>query len=281
MSRKKRRFEQLEAAASKPKEKISYRDPFQEKVGSRVEEIGKRFEGQGRNVLYMVAALAVLAIVIGVIYMVTSRSNAAAQTALGKAIETSQGVVSPSPAPAGSTQKTFKTERERAEAAIAEFQAVADKYGSAIGEKATYFAAVNRLSVDREAAIAELRVMAAADSPVGKLSKYALAQALASDGKYDEAVPMFQELAAMNDPIVAAETVKFDLASAYEKQDRKQEAADLYFDIAKNASEAKDSEGKPVPLSETARNAKTKLEALDPERAKQIVEPEPESPFGS
>ena len=158
---------------------------------------------------------------------------------------------------------------------------MADKYGGAIGEKATYFAAVNRLSVDREAAIAELRVMAAADSPVGKLSKYALAQALAGDGKYDEAVPLFQELAAMNDPIVATETVKFDLASVYEKQDRKQEAADLYFDIAKNASEAKDSEGKPVPMSETARDAKTRLEALDPERAKQIIEPEPESPFGS
>src|SRR5437870_5687589 len=83
-------FELLEAAASKPKEKISYRDPFQEQVGSRVEELGKRLEGQGRNVLYMIAALVVLAVVIGVIYLVTSRSNAAAQTALGKAIETSQ-----------------------------------------------------------------------------------------------------------------------------------------------------------------------------------------------
>ena len=42
MSRKKRRFEELEANASKPKENISYRDPFQEKVGTRVEEIGAR-----------------------------------------------------------------------------------------------------------------------------------------------------------------------------------------------------------------------------------------------
>ena len=57
MSRKKRRFEELEANASKPKENISYRDPFQEKVGSRVEEIGGRLQGQGRNILYGVGAL--------------------------------------------------------------------------------------------------------------------------------------------------------------------------------------------------------------------------------
>ena len=121
MSRKKRRFEELEANASKPKENISYRDPFQEKVADRVEEIGSRFQGQGRNILYAVGALAVIGILIGIFYIWNSRSSAAAQAALGKAIETSQAVVSPSPLPAGSTQRSFKTERERAEAAMVEF----------------------------------------------------------------------------------------------------------------------------------------------------------------
>ena len=44
---------------------------------------------------------------------------------------------------------------------------------------------------------------------------------------------------------------------------------------------AKDQDGKPLPMTETARDAKSKLEKLDPDRAKQIVEQEPESPFGS
>jgi tetratricopeptide (TPR) repeat protein len=280
MSRKKRRFEQLEAAASTPKEKVSYRDPFQEKVGTRVEELGKRFEGQGRNVLYAVGALAVIAILIGIFYLWSSRTNAAGQAALGKAIETSQAPISATPPPAGSSQKTYKTEHERAEAAIAEFQDVANKYGGAIGEKAKYFIAVNKLVIDRPAAIEELRGLAASDSPAGKLSKYALAQALASDGKYDEAIPLLQQLAGDSDPVVAKDTVNFSLAGIYEKQGKTQEAVDIYFNIAKTASEAKDQDGKPVPMTETARDAKTKLEKLDPERAKQIVEPEPESPFG-
>ena len=49
MSRKKRRFEELEANAAKPKEKVNYRDPFQERVGNRVEEVGQKFQGQGRT----------------------------------------------------------------------------------------------------------------------------------------------------------------------------------------------------------------------------------------
>ena len=280
MSRKKRRFEELEANASKPKEKVNYRDPFQEKVGGRVEEIGGKLQGQGRNILYGVGALAVIGILVGIFYLWNSRSNAAAQAALGKAIETSQAIVSPSPQPAGSTQKSFKTERERAEAAIGEFEAVAQKFGGSVGEKAKYFAAVNRLTIDRPAAIEELRSLSTSDSNVGKLSKFALAGALSDDGKYDEAVPLLQDLANSNDPIIAKDTINFDLAKIYEKQGNKQQAADIYFNIAKAASEAKDQDGKPVPMTDTARDAKSKIEELDPERAKQIVEPEPQSPFG-
>jgi len=280
MSRKKRRFEELEANASKPKESVSYRDPFQERVGTKVEEIGSRFQGQGRNILYAVGALAVIGILVGIFYVWNSRSNEAAQTALGKAIETSQATVSATPQPAGSTQKSFKTERERAEASIAEFQSVAEKYGGAVGEKAKYFAAVNRLVIDRPTGIEELRSLSSSDSPTGKLSKFALAQALADDAKYDEAVPLYQALAADKDPIVAKETINFGLGKIYEKQGNKQQAADIYFDIAKNASEAKDSEGKPIPMTDTARDAKERLTELDPERAKQIAEPEPQSPFG-
>ena len=280
MSRKKRRFEELEANASKPKESISYRDPFQERVGTKVEEIGSKFQGQGRNILYGLGALAVIGVLVGIFYLWNTRSSATAQAALGKAIETSQATVSATPQPAGSTQKSFKTERERAEASIAEFQAVAEKFGGAVGEKAKYFAAVNRLTIDRPAGIEELRGISSSDSPTGKLSKFALAQALADDGKYDEAVPLYQALAGDKDPIVAKETINLALGKIYEKQGNKQQAADIYFDIAKNAADAKDADGKPVPMTDTARDAKERLQQLDPERAKQIVEPEAQSPFG-
>jgi tetratricopeptide (TPR) repeat protein len=284
MARKKRRFEQLEAAsaaaAAEPKSKKIYADSFQENVGKKLDEVGKSLEGQGRNILYGLAAVAVLAILIGIFYTWNKRSEAAAQTALGKAIETSQAVVSSSPLPAGSTQKSFKSEKERAEAAIRELQAVSDKFGGAVGEKAKYLAAVNRLSVDRPTAINELDAMSKGSGEVGKLAKFALAQTKAEDGKFDEAIAAYQELAAMSDPIYSKDSINFEIAKLYEKQGKKQEAADIYFNIAKAASEAKDSDGKTVPMTQTAREAKDKLQAIDPDRAKTIQESTPESPFG-
>jgi hypothetical protein len=133
----------------------------------------------------------------------------------------------------------------------------------------------------RPAATTELEALAAKNDEVGKLSKFALAQVKADDGKTDEAIAMYQQLSAMTDPVVAKDTVNIELAKLYEKQDKKKEAADIYYDIAKAASEAKDSDGKPVPMTQTARDAKDKLTELDPERAKEIQEPAPESPFGN
>ena len=82
----------------------------------------------------------------------------------------------------------------------------------------------------------------------------------------------------MDDPIVAKDTVNFELAKVLEKQDKKQEAADIYFNIAKTASEAKDREDKPIKMTETATNAKDSLKKIDPDRAAQIVDPKPETP---
>jgi tetratricopeptide (TPR) repeat protein len=283
MARKKRRFEQLEAAAAtvEPKDKKRYQDPFQENVSRKLEDVGKKFEGQGRTVLYGLAALVVLIVLASIFYIWNKRSDAAAQTALGKAIETSQAAVSASPPPAGSTAKTFKTGKERAEASVAEFQAVADKFGGAIGQKAKYLAAVNELTLDRAVATSDLEGLATSNDEVGKLAKFALAQVKAEDGKTDEAIAAYQELAAMSDPVVSKDTINFELAKLLEKQDKKQEAADIYFNIAKAASEAKDSAGKPIPMTQTARDAKDKLQALDAERAKTIEESKPESPFGN
>lgn len=282
MARKKRQIpEQFKApvqTADKPK--TVYQDEFQSGVNKRVEDFGRKFEGKGRNVLYGLAALAVLAVLVGIFFAWNRRSDAAAQTALGKAIETSQAQVTNTPPPAGFTGKTFKTERERAEAAIPEFQAVVDKFGGAVEEKAKYFIAVNRLRIDRAAGIQELEGLAKSGGEVGTLSKFALAQTRADDGKLGEAAALYEELRNLSDPILAKDTINFELAQIYQKQGKTTEAADIYYNIAKTASQAKGLDDKPVPMSQTARDAKEKLEEINPERAKEIVEPAPESPFG-
>ncbi len=280
MAKKKRRLEQV-IAANESKDKVQYKDQFQNTVGQRLEAFGQIFEGKGRTIAYALGAIIVVAIVVGLVFQWNRRSGGAAQAELGKAIETSQARVTDSPLPAGSTEKTFKSEKERAEAAIAEFQVVVDKFGGPVAEKAKYFIAVNKLTTDRPTGIQELEALSTANSPVGKLSKFALAQTRAEDGKLDEAAAIYRELIAMPDAVIAKDTINFQLAKILEKQGKADEAADLYYNIAKAASEAKDAEGKSLPMSETAREAKTKLTQLAPARAAEIKDPEATGNTGS
>ena len=281
MARKRRSFDQVPLPTSNAaKTAVKYEDPFQKAVGKRVEDAAGIFEGQGRNILYGIAAAVVLGLVIWIIYAWSGRTSAEAQTALGKAIETSQAAISETQPIAGSNQKTFKTIKERSEAAIAEFQAVADKFGGPAGEKAKYFIAVNRLLIDRPAGTQELEALATGSGEVGSLSKFALAQVKADDGKTDEAIKLYQDLAASSDPVIAKETIQFELAKQYERAGRKDDAVNILFDLVKNASEAKDLDGKAVPLTQTAQNAKDKLKEIDPEKAKEIPEPVPDTPGG-
>jgi predicted negative regulator of RcsB-dependent stress response len=277
---KKRRFEQLQAAASTTQEKKIYVNPLQQHVDERLADVEKKLEGRGKTILYGIGALVVIGILAFVFLKWSRSSDAAAQAALGKAIETAQTQVSDSDNAPDPTVKTFKSEKERAEAAIADFQAVADKFGGAVGEKARYFIATNRLYTDRPTAITELEGMANTSSEVGKLSKFALAQTRVEDNRLDEAVALYQELLGLTDPVIAKDTIKLELAKTYEKQNKTKEAADLYYEIAKAASDAKDPDGKGIPFTQTATDAKDKLKKLDPERSKEIVEPTPDAPAG-
>ena len=82
----------------------------------------------------------------------------------------------------------------------------------------------------------------------------------------DEAAALYQELANTDNTIIAKDTINFELAQIYQKQGKTEEAANLYFQIAKTASEAKDADGKansddanrPRCQSETRRNKSRK-----------------------
>lgn len=279
MAKKKRRFGPVEGADDQPKD-VTYEDRFQKTVGRGVEGFGKAVEGRGRTILYIIGALVVVGIIVFVIASWSRRSSAEAQTALGQAIEITEARVTSVPLPAGSTEKTFKTEKERSDAAIAAFQKVVDMGSGALAEKAKYFIAMNKLPIDRPGAIADLETLSQGASDTASLAKFALAQVRTDDGQFDQAAKLYEELAAANDPVVSKETINFNLAGVYQKLNKTKEAADLYYNIVKAASEAKNADGDPVQQTETAREAREKLTELAPDRAKEIAEPAAANPFG-
>ncbi len=250
-------------------------DRFRDTTMGLVDRLGNRLEGRGRSILYGIIAVVVVAalVVFGVNW--SRRKADEARRELGRAIAVATAPISATPPP-NSTAPSFTSEQERARKAIEEFQKVADKYGDPYRTEARYFIATNLLYVEREKGVGELAELSKSSlNEVATLSKFALAQAKADDGKYDEAAQLYSEIANQNGVIITPETANLRLAIVFKKQNKKKEAADLLFNLVDAARKAKDKDGTPLPQSAAAREAVTELQKLDPVRFAQLP---PESP---
>ena len=246
------------------------RDKVREKTLEQFDRIGDRLEGKGRTILYALAGLVGLAVLALIYQGWSGRKAAEATRALGRVTEIASATVAPAPAP-GATGLSFTNEKERAQRVIDEALKVEQKYDNPYKSLAHYFRAANLLTVDRGKGLSELEALSkSGDAEVATRAKFALAQAREADAQYDGAAALYAELASGQNGAVPADTANVRLAAVYEKQGKKQEAADILFQIAKTARDAKDKDGKPVTQSAAAREAAQKLERLDPARHAQL-----------
>ncbi len=251
-------------------------DRFRDTTLSLFDRLGDRLEGKGQAILYGLATVVALAVLVGIYSWWSARRTEAARRALGHAIEIAEAPVMPSPSP-GSTALSFPTERDRAERAVKEFQAVADKHPDPYREIARFFVATNLLTVDRNRGLSELETLVkSGDAKISSMAKFALAQAREEDGQYDQAATAYQELLNQKNAFLPSDTINLRLAAVYEKQGKKKEAADILFAIVETSRKAKDQDGKPAMQTASAREAAQKLEKLDPARYAQLpAEPLP------
>jgi hypothetical protein len=253
-------------------------DRFRDTAITVFDRLGSRLEGKGRTILYGLIGLVLVAVLVGVWIKWQGRKTEEARRALGRAIAIATTPIATAAPVVPPTGPTFTNERDRAQKAIEEFEKVAAKYGEPYRSEARYFIATNLIYVDREKGISELAELTKSSvAEVATLSKFALAQAKVADGKLDEAAQLFSELAQQNSTVITPETANLELATVYEKQGKKKEAADLLFAIVDASRKAKDTDGTPLPQSAAARAAAEKLQKLDPDRYAQLT---PEAPTG-
>lgn len=255
-------------------------DKFRDAAGRVFDRVSDRLEGRGKAILYGIAGLVVLAVLVGVYLKWSNRKADEARQALGRGITiTTAAIAAPSPAPGTApAAPTYSTEQERAQRAIAVFEQVAAKYGEPYRTEAQYFIATNLLYIDREKGMVQLaEVSKSSEVEPATLAKFALGQAKEADSKFDEAAKLFSELAAQNSTVVSPDTANLHLASVYEKQGKKKEAADLLFNIVEASRKAKDPDGTSLPPSAAARDASEKLQKLDADRYAKLT---PEAPSG-
>ena len=242
------------------------------------DRLAERVAGRGKQILYGIGAVVIIALAGYGIYRWQQRHTQEAERALGRGITIMSAQVSATPTPGSSAgDLTFASETERAQKAIDEFQKVAAKYGDPYRSEARYFIATNLVVTDRAKGINELQTISVGSGDVAVLAKFALAQAKESDGNYDDAAKLYSEIAKLNSPIVTLETANLRLAVVLGKQGKNQQAADLLFGIIDAARKAKDKDGKPVSEAGAARDAEQELKRIDPARYAQLPPAPPPS----
>lgn len=166
-----------------------------------------------------VAVIIVSAAVIGY-FAWQSRIEGRAGALLADAIVVSEARVGPPPAPgAPATGLSFPTEREKQEAALAKFKAVAEQYPSSdAGLFARYREAATHMTLGRakEAAVAyQQAIDGAGDRIYGQMARLGLAEAQAREGQYDHAIDTFKDLADNKDSPLPVDGILMQLGRTY------------------------------------------------------------------
>jgi tetratricopeptide (TPR) repeat protein len=238
-------------------------DRFRDTAMQLFDRFGDRLEGRGRTILYVLGGIVLVGIISLLFLRWNNRKNEEAKRAMGRAIAIATTPVSSANTPIDNEGPSFKSEQERAQKAVEEFQKVAAKYGEPYRGQARYLGATNQLILDRQKAIAELRELSTSGN------------ALEGDGKFDEAAQLYKELASSGGQVIPPDTANLRLALVYSKQGKKKEAADLLFNIVDASRKAKGPDQLPLTPSGAASDAAKELQKLDPDRYAQLP---PEAP---
>jgi tetratricopeptide (TPR) repeat protein len=247
-------------------------DRFRDTTMLLADKLADRVAGRGRQILYGLLVLVVLVSAGFVVKRWRDKHSDEAAAAMGRAITINGAEISPAPVP-GSRDPVFSSQQERSQKAIEEFEKIAAKYGEPYRSEARYFIATNELVTDRAKGETDLQALSQGSAEIATLAKFALAQAKEADGNLDEAARLYGEIAKQGSAIVTPETANLRLASVYDKQGKKKEAADILFNIVDTARKARDKDGKAEPESVASREAAQKLLKIDSARHAQLTPP--------
>jgi tetratricopeptide (TPR) repeat protein len=158
--------------------------------------------------------------------------NSAAAAALGHAVDIYMAPLAEpgTPPPSGS----YATTAERTKAANQEFEAVAQKYGwLPEGMKARYFVGVTDEDLGQNtAAESELKAAAGAwNRNVSNLAKLALAGLYQKTDRENQAIDLYNALAAKPSETVSATVAQLDLADLYATEGKKDQARALWAKV--------------------------------------------------
>ncbi|MFN0120015.1 MAG: hypothetical protein ACKV2V_05890 [Blastocatellia bacterium] len=189
-----------------------------------------------RNRRTMLMALIGVVVLLAGYFIVSAilgyQNNKAGNT-LAEAFRIDQAIVQNPLPPPRPGQKAYTTEDEKHRAAYEAF----DKAAAYYSDLARYYGATHQLYFDPAKAEATLRAVADGSSSARSQARLALAERLRATGKNDEAMAEYKKLKASPGD-VAPLAIDLGMAQTHEALGQKKEAADLYFQVAKEGGRA-------------------------------------------
>jgi tetratricopeptide (TPR) repeat protein len=180
---------------------------------------------------WVIGCAAVLAVVVGGLVFWNIRAGAA-DRALGAALDTYNAPLTQPGEPAEPGE--FATARDRAKAAHEQFAAVASKYGwLPEGTKAHYFTGITDEELGQNAsAESELKIAAGAyDRNLANLAELALAGLYHQTGRDEQAIAIYNRLAAKPSTTVPAVAAQLNLADLYAAEGKQDQARALWAKV--------------------------------------------------
>lgn len=237
-------------------------DKFANFVGKEVQ-----LASQNRKAIMMalIALVVVVAAIAGALAYINSRDDKAS-AALGEAMRTYTAPLRAPEAPVNPDVKTFTSSKERAQAAVKEFNQVATDFSSTRnGKFARYMSGIAAVEAS-DMKLAEQNLSEASgyrDRDLSALAKFALASIYRDSQRDADAIRLYQELIEINSAAVPKTTAQFELAALYETKKQPAEAAKVYEQIQKDEQASKPAPDKKNPATAAAAaQQKTPIEEL-------------------
>jgi tetratricopeptide (TPR) repeat protein len=192
------------------------------------------FEERRRETSVILAILVVVGVAGLGYYAWRERVQGKAHALLADALAVRDARLSPPPAPGTppSGGVSFATERERAQAALTKFKAVADAYPSTqAGMYARYQEAATYMSLGnptQAATIYQQVVDRASGTIYGQMARLGLAEAQARAGQYDQAINTFKELSLRKDGPLPVDGILMQLGRTYLEAGKRNDAQQTF-----------------------------------------------------
>lgn len=203
-------------------------DKFRQVTAGGVNWVSEHRSNVLRSVI--IGAIVLVVLIGGLVFW--NLRTAAAEKALGAALDVYSAPLTQPGAPA--EQGSYATAADRAKAANQQFVAVANQYGMLPqGTKAHYFAGVTYQELGQTgSAETELKAAAGAwDRNVGNLAKLALANLYHETGRDQQAIDLYNDVAGKPSQTVPATVAQLDLADLYVVEGKQDQAKALWAKI--------------------------------------------------